>query len=359
MSIGEAVTAQAPAVDVPLPPATEPSGGPSLRDLDPLLMKYRTASPWRSMWQLSTTLTLFFASWTLAYLSLSVSWWLTLALAFPTAMLVIRLFIFQHDCGHRSFFKSKRANDVVGQLLSMLTLTPYYAWRREHAMHHASSGDLDRRGKAGEIWTLTLQEYREASLWWRFVYRLFRNPIILFCIAPFFQFVVRQRFALELPKEWKRERRNVYLTNIGLLAVFSTAAWSLGLWPVLAVQIPVMAIASSVGVFLFYIQHQYENAFWENNEDWDFVQAALAGSSHLRLPKWLQWFTGNIGLHHIHHLDSRIPNYQLQACHDANPALQDVVELTLWSSFGCANMKLWDEEQQKMVGFDAVRQRAA
>ncbi len=359
MSVVQVPPAPVESSAVPRLYTPEPAEGPSLKDLDPLLSAYRQPSLVRSLWQLTTTVTLFVASWTLAYLSLSVSWWLTMAMAFPTAMLIIRMFIFQHDCGHRSFFRSKRANDLVGQMLSVITLTPYHAWRREHAMHHASSGDLDRRGRAGEIWTMTLQEYREASWLWRFTYRGFRNPFVLFVIGPFIQFVFRQRFAFELPKEWKRERRNVYLTNLGILCLFGTLSWFLGLGTVLAIQLPVMAIASSVGVWLFYIQHQYEDAFWENNEDWDYVQAALAGSSHLRLPKWLQWFTGNIGLHHIHHLDARIPNYQLQACHDNNPELQDVVELTLWSSLGCANMKLWDESQRKMVGFKAAREPAS
>jgi omega-6 fatty acid desaturase (delta-12 desaturase) len=277
-------------------------------------------------------------------------------LAVPTALLVVRLFIFQHDCGHRSFFRSKTANDAVGFALGMLTFTPYYCWRRQHAMHHACSGDLDRRGKAGEILTMTVEEYRNASWFQRLYYRVYRHPLVLFGFGAFYQFIVRQRFTLQIPKSWKQERRSVHLTNAGLLLIVLTMSWLVGPWEFVLIEVPVMFLAAGIGVWLFYMQHQYEDAYWRRNKSWNYVEAAMAGSSYYRLPKILQWFTGSIGLHHIHHLDARIPNYRLQQCHDANPALQRVHEFSLRDSGACLHAKLWDEEQGKMVGFEAVRQ---
>lgn len=337
-------------------PADPVAGGPkTLNDFDPMLAPYRKSSTARSVWQLVSTSSLFFFLCTMMYASLSYSYWLTLALLPFASLTLVRLFIFQHDCGHRSFFESKKWNDRVGRVLGVLLLTPYEFWRRAHASHHATSGDLDRRGKSGEVYTLTVKEYQDSSRMTRFFYRLYRNPIVLFCIGPFFQFVIRQRFAFELPKTWKKERRGIYWTNFGIFVVSALMCWLVGPLNFFLVQFSVMTLASVIGVWMFYMQHQYENAFWENNQDWDYVQAALDGSSYYRLPKILQWFTGNIGLHHIHHLDSRIPNYNLQACHDKNPTLQDVNEFTLLSSLSCFNVRLWDEEQGKMVGFAAAK----
>jgi omega-6 fatty acid desaturase (delta-12 desaturase) len=327
----------------------------SLRDFDGMLAAYRGSHVWSSCWQLASTLALFAVGWMAMYFCLSISYWLTLALALPTALLLIRLFILQHDCGHRSFFESKRANDLVGSLLGVLTCTPYACWRREHAMHHACSGDLDRRGKAGEILTMTVGEYRRANWLQRLYYRVYRHPFVLFGFGAFYQFVIRQRFTNQVPKTWRKERLSVHLTNAGLLLLVLLMCWLVGPLNFLLIQVPVMFLAAGIGVWLFYMQHQYEDAYWERTEEWDYVQAAMAGSSYYRLPKLLQWFTGSIGLHHIHHLDARIPNYRLQSCHDANPELQQVHEFRLWESIGCTHAKLWDESQQKMVGFDAVR----
>ncbi len=337
---------------------TETTGKPnhrkSLRDFEPQLSHFRKSSALRSLWQLSSTLTLFVALWAAMYWSLSISYWLTLLLAVPTSLLVVRLFIFQHDCGHRSFFKSKKANDLVGSFLGIITFTPYHAWRREHASHHATSGDLDRRGKSGEIWTMTVDEFNQAGWFRRLRYRAYRNPLVLFGLGPLYQFVIHHRLAFALPSAWKMERRSINQTNLGLLLTAIALSWLVGPVSFLIVQLPIIGLAAFIGVWMFYVQHQFEEAVWESGENWDYVQAALGGSSYYRLPKILQWFTGNIGLHHIHHLDSRIPNYNLQSCHDTNPEFQQVKQLSLLESLSCAKLRLWDERRHKMVGFDAA-----
>ena len=323
----------------------------TLKDFEPMLARYRRPEAWRSVWQIVTTLALFFTTWTLAYLSLSVSYWLTLLLSIPAGLSVVRLFIIQHDCGHRSFFKSKSANDWVGSFLSVLTFTPYHCWRREHAAHHATSGDLDRRGRGGEIWTMTVKEYQEASWKRRLLYRLYRNPFVLLTIGSIFHFVVMQRLTVNLPKARTVERRSIHWTNFWLAITLVSAGWLLGPMNLIAVQLPTFAFAATVGVWMFYIQHQYEDAFWTTAEDWDYVKAAMEGSSYYRLPKVFQWFTANIGLHHIHHLDSRIPNYHLQKCHDANPEFHRAIQFSFTESLPCIFLKLWDEDQKQMIRF--------
>jgi len=326
-----------------------------VQDFDHILAPYRGPSAWYSCWQLASTLLLFLGGWTAMYWCLPVSIWLTVIMAVPTALLLVRLFIIQHDCGHQSFFRSRRANAVVGFAIGLLTFTPYECWRRKHAMHHATSSDLDRRGHSGEILTMTVEEYRNASWWRRMYYRLYRNPLLMFGIGSFLYFMVFQRFTVHIPKSWKRERRSVHLTNVSLLAAALTISWLVGWRQFLLVEGLVMFLAAGTGAWLFYMQHQYEDACWRRREQWNFVEAALAGSSYYRLPAVLQWFTGSIGLHHIHHLDARIPNYRLQACHDANPELHQVSEFSLVESAACLQAKLWHEEEQRMVGFRAAR----
>jgi omega-6 fatty acid desaturase (delta-12 desaturase) len=243
--------------------------------------------------------------------SLAVSWWLTLALAALAGTLLVRVFIIFHDCGHGSFFRSRLANDVTGFIAGMLTFTPYYHWRWEHSLHHATAGDLDRRG-TGDVWTMTVQEYLESSRWKRFAYRLARNPVVLFVLAPLFLFVVRQRFPSA--KASSRERKSVMWMNLALLAMATALSWVFGLVPYVLIQSTVMMVGGSAGVWLFYVQHQFEDAYWERREDWDYTAAALEGSSFYKLPKTLQWLSGNIGFHHIHHLSSRVPNYNLERC---------------------------------------------
>ena len=283
------------------------------------------------------------------WLSLPYSYVLTLLLAVPTAGFLVRVFILQHDCGHGSFFTSRRANDAVGSLLGVLTLTPHRRWRKHHAIHHATTGDLDRRG-SGDVHMLTVAEYRKLTPLGRLTYRIHRNPLVLFGIAPVLYFAVWQRFAVE-PAAWKAERASVHWTNLGIL-ICGALMWRLaGLQPLLLIHLPVVVLASSAGVWLFYVQHQFAPSYWQHHENWEYFAAGMEGSSYYQLPKPLQWLTANVGLHHVHHLDSQIPNYRLQECLDENPQLGRVHRLTLRESLSCASLKLWDEGQSKMVGF--------
>jgi omega-6 fatty acid desaturase (delta-12 desaturase) len=286
--------------------------------------------------------------------SLQFSYWLTLLLAIPTAGFLLRLFVLQHDCGHGAFVPSKWANNWMGSVLGILTMTPYHRWRKNHAIHHATSGNLDRRGK-GDVHMLTVREYMQLSRWQRFGYRLHRHPVMLFGVLPVLYFVIWQRFVYTEPREWKKERLSVYLTNTGIVATLLLMGMQLGLWPLLLVHLPVITLASSMGVWLFYVQHHFEAAYWQPREKWSYFDAGLAGSSYYELPKVLQWMTANIGLHHIHHLDSQIPNYCLQQCHAENPILQQAaIRLTLKDSLSCISLKLWDEETERMVPIPRV-----
>ena len=286
------------------------------------------------------------------YRSLDVSYWITLPLAILAGALLVRVFIIFHDCGHGSFFKSRTANDVVGFLTGVLTFTPYYHWRWEHAIHHASAGHLDKRG-TGDVWTLTVQEYLESSRWRRFAYRLARNPIILFVIAPLYLFLIRQRFVSA--KANSRERWSVYWMNLAIFGMAAGLSAIYGIVPYLMIQLVVIAVAGSAGVWLFYVQHQFEDVYWERGDQWDYTAAALQGSSFYKLPRILQWFSGNIGYHHIHHLSARIPNYNLEKCHKAHPLFQTVKPITLFSSLKSFNFRLWDESNKKLIGFGQLR----
>ncbi len=320
---------------------------------------YQDADLRRSLWQLLNSIAPFFILWYLAYRSLEISYLLTLVFAVAAALFVVRIFIIFHDCGHGSFFKSKRANDIVGVLTGIITYTPYYSWRHAHAVHHATSGDLDRRG-VGDVWTLTYDEYQKLSLGMKAFYRLYRNPFVIFGIGPFIDFVVLQRFAPGSTAGKKREQMSVVWTNLALLGIFLGMSFTIGWQAFLAVQLPVIAVASSLGVWLFYVQHQYENTYWERHEKWDFATAALQGSSYYKLPRIMQWFSGNIGFHHIHHLSPRIPNYKLESCHNATPMFQEVDALTLRTSLKSLRVRLWDEDRHKMIGYhhDADEQPA-
>lgn len=320
-----------------------------------IVARYEQPALWHSLWQLINTLLPYAALWYLMYLSLGVSYWLTGALALLAAGFQVRVFIIFHDCGHGSFFKSKQANNVLGFITGVLSFTPYFHWRWEHALHHATAGDLDRRG-AGDMWTLTVQEYLEASRWKRFAYRLARNPVILFVLAPVFLFTIRQRFASS--RAPRRERRSVYWTNLGVLAMVAGLSWLFGLKTYLLLQIGVFGLAGAAGVWLFYVQHQFEGVYWERRPEWDYCAAALHGSSFYKLPKVLQWFSGNIGFHHIHHLSPRIPNYNLERCHRAEPLFQTVKPVTLFASFRALTFRLWDEQRRKLVGFRVVKNQS-
>jgi omega-6 fatty acid desaturase (delta-12 desaturase) len=314
------------------------------------VVKYKHPNHLKSGWQILNTLPPFFGLWYFMYLSLFQSYWITLLLAVPTAGFLVRIFTIQHDCGHRSFFRSPRANDLLGSFCGILTNTPYHHWRRTHTRHHVTSGNLSHRGH-GDVGVLTVEEYLARSRWGRFRYRLHRHPLNMFFLGATFQFVFVQRFTYGTPRSWRRERRSVYLTNLGILAVLGVAWWTVGLTAFFLVHGPIMIIAAAVGSWLFFVQHQYEDAYWEPNATWNFYSSAFEGSSCYCLPRLLRWFTGNIGYHHIHHLNSRIPNYHLAACYDEQPAFRHAVTFGLWDSLQCAAMKLWDADKQRMVTF--------
>ena len=318
-----------------------------------IVKQYQQPSRPRAVWQIVNTLGPLALLWYLMYLSLSVSWWLVIPLAVIAGVFLVRVFIIFHDCGHGSFFKSRRANEVVGFITGMLTFTPFYQWRYDHAIHHATSGHLDKRG-TGDLWTLTVEEYLASSRWRRFSYRLARNPIVLFVIAPVFVLLVKQRFPS--PGANKRERDSVHWMNLALLGMVAGLSAIFGIIPYLIIQLTAMAVAGSAGFWLFYVQHQFEGVYWEREEQWDYTAAALKGSSFYKLPKILQWFTGNIGYHHIHHLSARIPNYNLERCHKAHLMFQGVKPITLFASLKSLRFRLLDEPRKKLVGYRHLRE---
>lgn len=318
-----------------------------------VIEKYRHPSTARAAWQLTNTLVPYVGLWVLMYWSLQVSWWLTVPLAALAGAFLMRIFIIFHDCGHGSYLRSRHANDIIGIITGMLTFTPYYEWRGEHAIHHSTTGRLDKRG-TGDIWTMTVQEYLESSRWKRFAYQLARNPIVLFVIAPVFMFVVEQRFPAR--NATTRERHSVWWTNLAILCLAIVLAKIYGLFAYVLIQLMVTGVAASAGLWMFYVQHQFEDVYWERGENWDYVAAALEGSSFYKLPRVLQWFSGNIGFHHIHHLSARIPNYNLQKCHDADPLFQQVRPMTLMQSFRTMTLRLWDEQSRKLVGYRRARE---
>jgi acyl-lipid omega-6 desaturase (Delta-12 desaturase) len=318
-----------------------------------IVAKYQEPSTPRALWQIVNTFGPYALLWYLMYRSLAISWWLTVPLAVLAGAFLVRVFIIFHDCGHGSYFRSRTINDVLGFITGVLTLTPYYHWRWEHAIHHASAGHLDKRG-VGDVWTLTVQEYLEASRWKRFAYRLARNPFILFVLAPLYLFLIHQRFPSGSAN--KRERHSVYMMNLAILTMATGLCAVFGIKAYLIIQTIIIAVAGGAGVWLFYVQHQFEDVYWERGNDWDFTRAALEGSSFYKLPKILQWFSGNIGFHHIHHLSSRIPNYNLERCHKADPLFQQVKAITLFSSFKSLGYRLWDEQRRKLVGYRHLRE---
>jgi acyl-lipid omega-6 desaturase (Delta-12 desaturase) len=313
--------------------------------------KYRGAIPSRAAFQLASTLALFGALLITMLATVQSYYWITLLLAIPTGGLLVRLFIIQHDCGHGSFLKGRPLNDLVGRLLSVLTVTPYEVWRTEHAKHHATSGNLEERG-IGDIDTLTVREYQALSPMRQWVYRLYRNPLFLFVFGVPFYFLVLQRVPLKHPLPRHQAWISVMGLNLAIAAFYGSLGLMFGFWSLLFVAVPVIHIAAGVGGWLFYVQHQFDETHWNRPPDWDVQVAALYGSSYYQLPAVLNWFTGNIGLHHIHHLNSMIPNYRLVECLKASPDLQTLNRLTLWESFKCVRFKLWDEEQHALVGFD-------
>ena len=326
---------------------------PSVAEWKAIVAEYQQPSAWRAGWQLVNTLCPYAVLWYLMHRFLDVSWWLVVPLAMMAGVLLARVFIIFHDCGHGSFFASRRANAVTGFITGLLTFTPFYHWRWEHALHHATTGDLDRRG-IGDLWTMTVQEYLESSRWRRFAYKLARNPFILFVLAPFYVFVFQQR----LPKRQAdaRERRSVWFMNLAVLGMVLVLGWIFGPWRYLVIQSIVIGVVGAAGLWMFYIQHQFEDTYWERHEDWDFTAAALQGSSFYQLPRVLQWLTGNIGFHHIHHLSARIPNYNLERCHNSHPVFQQVKPVTIRISLKSLAYRLWDTQLGKLVGYRRMRE---
>ena len=317
-----------------------------------IVSQYAIPDVWRSLWQVANTLLPYLAQYYLKFRSVEISYWLTLALSIPTAGFMVRTFIIFHDCGHGSFFKSRRANSILGNITGVLTFTPYQRWKHDHAIHHATAGDLDRRG-TGDVGTWTVQEYLDAPRWKRIGYRIMRNPIILFTIGAAIVFAFTQR--IPLPSQGKRERASVWWTNLALAVLIGSLIWLVGWKTYLLVQIPVLLLGTSVGVWLFYVQHNFEGTYWERNEHWDFFMASMKGSSYYQLPAVLQWFSGNIGFHHIHHLSARIPNYNLPKCYQENPIFH-VKPVTLLSGLKSLRLRLWDEKKQRLVGWEAIKQ---
>ncbi len=321
------------------------------------LTKYEKPDMGKAVWQMLNTFVPYLAIWALSVWMLknNYSYWMVLPLLALGAGFVVRIFIIFHDCGHGSFFAARKLNNFVGYVTGVLTFTPYYEWRHEHAEHHSEVGDLDRRG-TGDIWTMTVQEYRTTSPTKRLGYVLLRNPLILFTVGAPFKFVVLQR--LPHKNEGPRERASVWITNVAVGAMVLLAAKTIGLGTYLAIQMPIIAFASIVGVWMFYVQHQYEHVYWARHKEWDPIKAALDGSSYYKLPKFFQWFSGSIGLHHIHHLRPRIANYNLQKCFDEVPELRAVEPLTFKTSLKSLFYNLWDEQASKMVSFRSVRKMA-
>lgn len=323
-----------------------------------LLAPYAKADHRKAWFQFLSTSVLFAANWLLMLWSLQGPYWLTLLLALPATGMQIRLFIFQHDCGHGSFFRSRLLNDLTGAAIGVLMLTPYKYWRRTHAIHHATSGDLDRRS-FGDVGTLTVAEYQQLSWLGKLGYRLYRNPLLLLTVGPVYQFVLKHRLPVDIPLSWKREWRSVMGTNLSIAIVLTVAWFTIGIKSFLLVQAPITILSAALGMWLFYVQHQFEDTYWRENPDWDFHEAGLQGSSFYDLPKVLHWFTGNIGYHHIHHMASRIPNYHLPRCFREVPEVQRVTRLKILESLPCAWLALWDSEQSKLVTFREARRTAA
>jgi omega-6 fatty acid desaturase (delta-12 desaturase) len=317
----------------------------------PLIAPYQSPRPHRAVLQLLTTLLPLATVFVAMYQLLAVSGWWIVALALPAAALLVRTFVLMHDCAHGSFFSSRRANRVIGAITGLLTLIPFEHWRHEHSLHHASAGDLERRGH-GDVETLTVREYLARTRWGRLRYRFVRHPLVFLLLGPFF-FVLDKRFPPRGPSAGRRQIASVWLTNAAivvaggaLLAMFGTR--------VLLTYLPAYYVAIVGGIWLFFVQHQFEGTYWEDHDHWDYADAAIAGSSFVRLPAFLQWITGSIGFHHVHHLGPRIPNYNLQRCHEENPIFHRATVVTLRQSVAALRLALWDEDARRLIRFDRL-----
>ncbi|MCM3260462.1 fatty acid desaturase [Paenibacillus lautus] len=306
-----------------------------------------------SIGQLFNTLVPLILLWYAAYLSLSVSYWLTIPIAVVASGFVVRTFIIFHDCCHGSFFKSRKANKILGTITGVLTLCPYEQWKNTHAIHHATSSNLDKRG-IGDMWVLTVEEYGAASFWQRLYYRVYRNPIVMFGLGPIAIFLISYRFNRKGAR--RKEKISNYTTNILIVALYALLCWAIGWQAFLLVQAPIFMVSGMLGIWLFYVQHQFEETYYEHDEEWSYINAAVEGSSYYKLPKVLQWITGNIGFHHVHHLSPKVPNYNLEKAHEAAPPLQKATTITLKTSLKSIRFRLWDEDKKVFITFKEARQ---
>lgn len=305
-----------------------------------------------SIVQILNTIIPFFLLWFLAYQSLSISIWLTIALTIVAAGFVVRTFIIFHDCTHMSFFKNKKANRIVGTIAGIITHFAFEKWKWSHSIHHATSSNLDKRG-IGDVWVMTVDEYLEASVWKRISYRLYRNPIVMFGLGPLYLFLISNRFNRKGAK--RKERFNTYLINFSIAAIYALLIWAVGWQAFLIIQLPILFIAGAAGIWLFYVQHQFEDSYFENEEEWDYVKAAVDGSSYYKLPKVIEWLTGSIGYHHVHHLSPRVPNYNLEKAHVSTPPLQKATTITLATSLKSIRFRLYDERSKTFVSFKEIK----
>jgi omega-6 fatty acid desaturase (delta-12 desaturase) len=335
-------------------PGETPAMPADFRGLRAVALRFQEPLPPVALQQVATTLVPLIALLGMMYAGMALGWWPVLVLGLPAAAFTVRTFIIQHDCGHGSFVRSRRTNDLLGWACSLFTLTPYAHWRRQHARHHGTWNDLDRRqGRGLDIYSscLTVAEYLTLGRRRRSLYRIMKHPAVSVLLLPPFIFLLLYRFPFDAPRTWRAERRGVYLTDLILAVAYGGLALLLGVWPVTAVLLAVMLPASIVGVWLFSVQHHFENTHWARHADWDPLDAALRGSSFLRLPRVLQWITGSIGFHHVHHLAPRIPNYRLEACHRAHPDFAHAPALTLSEGLAASRYALWDEDRGRMVSF--------
>jgi len=323
-----------------------------------VLKEYARPSTKRGLFELAVTAVPLAGIWAAMALTLEYGYWIALLLSLPAGALVARMFMIQHDCGHYSYFRSRRANDFLGWLIGVCTLTPHGYWRRAHAIHHATMGDLDRRG-IGDIGLLTVQEYRALPIWRRVAYRLYRNPLVIFGLGPFYVFIVKFRLPLDMLRQHRRLVPGVLATNLVIAAIVVLMSFAIGFAEFAMVQLPISLIAASIGIWLFFVQHQFEATYWAKGEEWDFHESAIKGSSHYDLPGVFRWLTANIGIHHIHHLSARIPFYRLGDCLKRLPELRQINRVTLWDSLKSVRLALWDEEQNRLVGFRALKRLPA
>ena len=329
----------------------------SAREWASLLSSYREPRSARSVFELAATVSAFCLGWAAMWGALDYGYWLTLLFAFPTAGLLLRLFVLQHDCGHGSFYRSRAVNDWVGRILGAVTLTPYDSWRHSHNAHHASSGNLDERG-FGDIDTLTIREYLALPRFRRLRYRAYRHPLVMFGLGPAFLFLIRHRLPIgNMGSGWKPWITTM-VTNAATAILMLGMIWLVGAGPFVMVHLPVVLLAASMGVWLFYVQHQFEETVWANDADWSLHEAALHGSSHYDLPAILRWFTGNIGVHHVHHLCSRIPFYRLPEVLRDHPDLVGTSRLTIGESLRSVRLTLWDEDLQQLISFRDLQERS-